>query len=639
MVNKAMTSFHTDPYDSEDASGSISPLPPVLSNGLVAVATFGFLSFLSSLWLLSYLTYRFVVWHVRPPPPPEKKRALSPEPESPTTSDANGFLVPASALCPPKNEDEEDDSSPVPMSLLERMQKNPPNQFLILIYNLLFADIQQAMAFLLNITWIANDSLDIKSTACWAQGWFISTGDLASSVFITAIAIHTYLGVVKNYRLPTWIFYSAIACCWSFTYGLGILGVIVTDNGSRVGGLYVRAGAWCWINSAFQDLRLYLHYLWIFISLALTTLVYIIIYFHLQVHSKHSPSCCLKPGGLHNSLNQEQHDPSSAEYPGQLHVDSADRNLAAASRAPTPVPVPSILTRGSSTTDNGNQESTNTSDSPRSSISISTTATSWSSSESSAQKDLPSAPLSARHPTFLLYPLIYVLCTAPLAAGRIASMAGNKVPLSYFCFAGAMIASAGWLDVALYASTRRTIVFHSGEKPPGQDTGIETFAFMRSLTPPDRKFGNVVFVEGGPRKRRGQKDDKRGISNTSNWGWSIERGVIGGRSRSLSSSARSARARLRYLAGGRAGSSYSVNGSSETIRGGNMGFGMDRGEVVGMAIQCETTTSVVVEEVVGPIVVPAPVRTASRAEVRVLVQENQDRPGSCSGEKCTGALG
>lgn len=147
------------------------------------------------------------------------------------------------------------------------------------------------------------------------------------------------------------------------------------------------------------------------------------------------------------------------------------------------------------------------------------------------------------------------------------------MPLSYFCFAGSMIASAGWLDVALYASTRRAIVFHSGEAPPSEDTGIETFAFMR--TPPDRKFGNVVYVEGGPGKRRGEKKAD----------WSM-----------TASRTNSAKARLRYLAGGGSGKN-SVNGSSETVRSGPTGFGMDRGEVVGMAIQCETTTSVVVEEV------------------------------------------
>ena len=150
-------------------------------------------------------------------------------------------------------------------------------------------------------------------------------------------------------------------------------------------------------------------------------------------------------------------------------------------------------------------------------------------------------------------------------------MAGNNVPLSYFCFAGAMIASAGWLDVALYASTRRAIVF-SGEAPPSEDTGIETFAFMR--TPAGQKFGNVVFVSGGG----GKGGDKGRSKRLADW-----RPRTGGSG---------AKARLRSLASGKS----SVNGSKETVRS-VTGFGMDKGEVVGMAIQCETTTTVVVEEV------------------------------------------
>lgn len=191
------------------------------------------------------------------------------------------------------------------------------------------------------------------------------------------------------------------------------------------------------------------------------------------------------------------------------------------------------------------------------------------SSESSLVKRLPPIPSSARHPTFLLYPLIYVLCTAPLAAGRIASMAGNDVPLSYFCFAGCMIASAGWLDVALYSTTRRSIVF-SGEAPPSQDTGLETFTFMR--TPPGRRLGNIVYVSGG------EKDGHRGRR----WaGWNGK--VVSG-------------ARLRTLTGNGSAKGLSGNGSKETV-GSMKGFGMGAGEVMGMAIQCETVTTVVVEEV------------------------------------------
>jgi hypothetical protein len=223
-------------FDSEDTPFTITPLPEVLRHGLAAVATFGFLSFFSSVALLVFLSYKLIRWQILP------QRVATPqprEPESPSPSDINGFLVPEDHLCPQKEEEE-----PLPQSFFDRIRREPPNQFLILILNLLFADIQQAMAFLLNVAWIMRDAVAVGTTTCWAQGWFVSTGDLASSVFITAIAGHTYLGVVKGYRLPSWAFYSAIFLMWSFVYGTAILGVVITDNGSGHGGLYVRAGAW-----------------------------------------------------------------------------------------------------------------------------------------------------------------------------------------------------------------------------------------------------------------------------------------------------------------------------------------------------------------------------------------------------------
>jgi len=54
-----------------------------------------------------------------------------------------------------------------------------------------------------------------------------------------------------------------------------------------------------------------------------------------------------------------------------------------------------------------------------------------------------------------------------------------------------MIACNGWLDVLLYASTRADIVF--SEFPPGQETGLETFAFMGKGH--SSRFGTVTTVE------------------------------------------------------------------------------------------------------------------------------------------------
>lgn len=107
----------------------------------------------------------------------------------------------------------------------------------------------------------------------------------------------------------------------------------------------------------------------------------------------------------------------------------------------------------------------------------------------------------------ILYPIVYVVCTAPLAIGRIAALAGNDVSLGYFCVAGSMIACNGWLDVLLYATTRADIVFTS--YPPSDSIGLETFAFMGK----GHTFGTITTVEarqkGGSRLggRRSQGGD------------------------------------------------------------------------------------------------------------------------------------
>jgi len=502
--------------ESEDSPYSLTPLPPVLRHGLPAVVTFGFMSFFSSIGLFAFLVYKLVGWMRAP----RKKAGEEERPESPTTSDYNGFLVPDDHLCPQKNVE----PPPVEESFFERLRKDPPNQFLVLILNLLLADIQQAMAFLLNVAWLVKDSVEVGSTECWLQGWFISSGDLASSVFITAIAGHTYLGIVQSYRLPSWAFYSAIGFMWAFIYGISLLGIVITDNGKAHGGFYTRAGAWvstatawclptesrltcqqCWINSAYEDLRLHLHYLWIFLSLAITSVTYTIIFFHIRSLARKARRS--GASGLSRSNSRAAHYPNPDPSQGQ----------------PEP---------------------------PGSPRSFSTTG-------SSIYKDLPPIPSYARQQTFLLYPLIYVTCTVPIAVGRLASMAGNNVSLAYFCFAGSMIACNGWLDVLLYSTTRRSIVFSS--EAPSQDTGIETFAFMR--TPPQRKFGNVVFVSGG-------QDPDGKTRRWKNWSEKVMRNP------------------------GKCGKLKVENGSSTSLTG----FGMGQGAVMGMAIQCETTTSVSVEE-------------------------------------------
>jgi hypothetical protein len=58
----------------------------------------------------------------------------------------------------------------------------------------------------------------------------------------------------------------------------------------------------------------------------------------------------------------------------------------------------------------------------------------------------------------VVYPVIYVVLTMPLAAGRVSAMVGRNPSLVYYCVAGALMSSCGVIDVILYISTRKALV-------------------------------------------------------------------------------------------------------------------------------------------------------------------------------------
>lgn len=350
-----------------------------------------------------------------------------------------------------------------PPATSEPEQCPPPNQFVVLFHSLLLADLHQAIAFFLNVVWVARDGIFVDSPACWAQGLFISNGDLASSCFIFSIALHTYLSLVREYRPPQMALYAWVAGTWVFVYVVGLAGVVFTNNGRDVGGYFVRASAWvspprvsslpsvwtgltgskqCWINEEYEELRLVTHYLYIFLAIVSTSLLYFAIFFSLRARLVRQ-----KSGVIPNN--------SQGQRPALRHKAS----------------LLSVMSSSSS---------------PR-----------------KFQADNQSRVNADHHPAFLIYPLIYVLCTMPLAIGRIAAMKGIDVPLGLFCAAGALIVSNGWLDVLLWGTTRHTIVF--GRLEDADALGLDTFDFMR--TPSDRRFGNFVWVQGASDMPTGGADE------------------------------------------------------------------------------------------------------------------------------------
>lgn len=247
----------------------LRPLPPVLQQGLTAVAIVGCISLFSSTALFCHLTVKIVRWKRKIAARSKSTVATTAdriyhEPPSPGVDLALGlaerhFHTDFDTNCGSPPQQTRGGSKKWPWTgrgsgkaevATSPVKKRPElNQFLLLLYNLLLADMHQAMAFMLNAVWVKNDAFIINSSTCWSQGFFVSNGDLSASLFIAAIAIHTYSVISRGYKPPQWVVNATCISIWVFTYGLAFIGIAATRNGATSGGFYVRASAWVRLTS------------------------------------------------------------------------------------------------------------------------------------------------------------------------------------------------------------------------------------------------------------------------------------------------------------------------------------------------------------------------------------------------------
>lgn len=86
----------------------------------------------------------------------------------------------------------------------------------------------------------------------------------------------------------------------------------------------------------------------------------------------------------------------------------------------------------------------------------------------------------------VIYPFAYIVLSLPLAAGRMMAARGITPSTSYFCVAGAMMTSSGFVDVLLYTLTRRSLILNS-------DTSAhQQYANMGSQSNSKGRIGRLI---------------------------------------------------------------------------------------------------------------------------------------------------
>ncbi|CAK4032881.1 family A G -coupled receptor [Lecanosticta acicola] len=78
--------------------------------------------------------------------------------------------------------------------------------------------------------------------------------------------------------------------------------------------------------------------------------------------------------------------------------------------------------------------------------------------------------------TVIAYPIAYVICTLPIVVARLGIMAGRKVGVTELAVAGFFLTSNGWVDVLLYTTTRRSLIF-GPPLPQEAVRPLDTFEF------------------------------------------------------------------------------------------------------------------------------------------------------------------
>ncbi|KAJ5900203.1 uncharacterized protein N7473_004273 [Penicillium subrubescens] len=148
------------------------------------------------------------------------------------------------------------------------------NQYLLLIFNLVLADLQQPVAFLITFHWIAQNYILAPTAACFIKGWLVQVGDVSSGIWVLAIALHTWYTVVRKRKVEYVRFCCSLVGVWGFVILLAIIGPIAHPKT-----YFVNTGAW----------RLGLLYFWILLAQFGTVLIYSSIFCLLRRRMKQVP--------------------------------------------------------------------------------------------------------------------------------------------------------------------------------------------------------------------------------------------------------------------------------------------------------------------------------------------------------------
>lgn len=232
-----------------DEDTSLSPLPISYRRSQIGMAVVGTLSMVFSSCLFVHITYRLVTlwWTERESKRREEAAGVD---LSLGLSERHYLQTKAGGSSRPSPNQNAagvsgDTSAPV------FKKRKAPNPLLILIYNLIFADVGFSAAYMANFVWLGNDAIIVGSATCNVQGWLVSFGCLISSAFLVTLATYTYFIVIKGWRASSKLTVIHSVIIWALSILVTCLGVMFT----RGEHYFVRQQFWVRFPASFSEMH------------------------------------------------------------------------------------------------------------------------------------------------------------------------------------------------------------------------------------------------------------------------------------------------------------------------------------------------------------------------------------------------
>ncbi|KDQ11331.1 hypothetical protein BOTBODRAFT_147232 [Botryobasidium botryosum FD-172 SS1] len=162
----------------------------------------------------------------------------------------------------------------------------------IYIACLFFTDAVQALGQIVNLRWVLLEKVQCGAH-CAAQGSFKEWGETGVAMSTLVITIHTFFTLFFQWSpspsklLPILV----VAFIWTYNLLFVVIGYTVNPK-ARVGNdepFFVATPYWCWIYSSKVD-RIFGEYVWIWIAMIASIVLYIVLFFFLRGNLLVAPS-------------------------------------------------------------------------------------------------------------------------------------------------------------------------------------------------------------------------------------------------------------------------------------------------------------------------------------------------------------